>query len=195
MNEDFCWILRVSTSSSFYICFRSLLINTRLVFISHFVSVSLRKVIGDLEYQCSFVRVYLFFFLHFWLFVLSFWFSYIAFLHFWLFVLKLLVFVGWFVTTVINNELVKIKDCSTANKLSLNVEKIKYSFFYEPIKKDVISLLQPKLVISNYETQREESISLLRVLSDQRSSWKFHKKLTESKIAKSICTLYKANLI
>ena len=135
------------------------------------------------------------FFLYFWLFVLSFWFSYIAFLHFWLFVLKLLAFVGWFVTTVINNELVKIKDCSTANKLSLNVEKIKYSFFYEPIKKDVISLLQPKLVISNYETQREESISLLRVLSDQRSSWKFHIKLTESKIVKSICTLYKANLI
>ena len=46
----------------FYICFCSLLINTRLVFISYFVSVPLRKGHRGLEYQCSFVRLYLFLF-------------------------------------------------------------------------------------------------------------------------------------
>ena len=46
----------------FYICFCSLLINTRLVFISYFVSVPLRKGHRSLEYQCSFVRLYLFLF-------------------------------------------------------------------------------------------------------------------------------------
>ena len=46
----------------FYICFRSLLINTRLVFISYFVSVPLRKGYRGLEYKCSFVHLYLFLF-------------------------------------------------------------------------------------------------------------------------------------
>ena len=42
--------------------------------------------------------------------------------------------------TVVNNELVNIKDWFTANKLSLNVEKRKYSFFHKPSKKDDIPL-------------------------------------------------------
>ena len=49
-------------SSSFYICLCSLLIKTRLVFISYFVSVPLRKGYRGLEYQCSFVCLYLFLF-------------------------------------------------------------------------------------------------------------------------------------
>ena len=46
----------------FYIFFCSLLINTRLVFVSYFVSFPLRKGHRGLEYQCSFVRLYLFLF-------------------------------------------------------------------------------------------------------------------------------------
>ena len=57
--------------------------------------------------------------------------------------------------TVENNELVNIKDWFTANKLSLNVEKTKYSFFHKPSKKDDIPLRLPKLIINNYEIQRE----------------------------------------
>ena len=82
----------------FYICFRSLLINTRLVFISYFVSVPLRKGHRGLEYKCLFYRLHLFL-MHFWWFVLLsllvLWFSC---LHFWLFALELLVFVDCFVT-------------------------------------------------------------------------------------------------
>ena len=63
MMHDFCldfWAsLRVLL---FYICFCSLIINTRLVFISYLVSVPLRKDHRGLEYQCSFVRLYLFLF-------------------------------------------------------------------------------------------------------------------------------------
>ena len=93
--------------------------------------------------------------------------------------------------TVINNELVNIKDWFAANKLSLNVEKTKYSFFYKPSKKDDIPLRLPKLIINNYETQRRKSIKFLGAL-DQHLTWKEHAKLTENKIAKYTGILYKA---
>ena len=92
--------------------------------------------------------------------------------------------------TVVNNELVNIKYWFTAIKLSSNVEKTKYSFFHKPSKKDDIPLRLPKLIINNYEIQREESI--LGVLLDQHLTWKEHIKLTENKIARNIGTLYKA---
>ena len=63
MKHDFCRNFCASLLLLlFYICFCSLLINTRLVFISYFVSVPLRKGHRGLEYQCSFVRLYLFLF-------------------------------------------------------------------------------------------------------------------------------------
>ena len=93
--------------------------------------------------------------------------------------------------TVVNNELVNIKDWFTANKLSLNVEKTKYPFFHKPSKKDALPLRLPKLIINNYEIQREESIKFLGVLLDQHLTWKEHIKLTENKIAKNIGILYK----
>ena len=70
--------------------------------------------------------------------------------------------------TVVKNKLVNIKDWFTANKLSLNEEKTKYAFFHKPSKKDDIPLRLPKLIINNYEIQREESIKFLGVLLDQQ---------------------------
>ena len=93
--------------------------------------------------------------------------------------------------TAVNNEVVNIKDWFIANKLSLNVEKTKYSFFHKPSKKDDIPLRLPKLIINNYEIQREESIEFLGNLLDQHLTWKKHIKLTENKIVKNICILYK----
>ena len=49
-----------------------------------------------------------------------------------------------------------------------------------------------KLIINNYEIQREESIKFLGVLLDQHLTWKEHIKLYENKIAKNIGILYKA---
>ena len=80
--------------------------------------------------------------------------------------------------TVVNNELANIKDWFTANKQSLNVEKTKYSFFHKPSKKDDIPLHVTKLIINNYEIQREESIKPLGVLLYQHLTWKEHIKLT-----------------
>ena len=74
MEHDSCRILCASLRLLlFYICFCSLLINTRLVFISYFVSVPLRKGYRGLKYQCSFVRSFVCTcsFLHFWLLVLK----------------------------------------------------------------------------------------------------------------------------
>ena len=85
---------------------------------------------------------------------------------------------------------VNIKDWFTANKLSLNVEQTKYSFFHKPCKKDDILLRLPKRIINNYEIQRKESIKLLGILLDL--TWKEHIKLTETKNTKNIGILYKA---
>ena len=86
--------------------------------------------------------------------------------------------------TVVNKELVNIKDKFTAKKLSLNAEKSKYPFFHKPSKKDNIPLCLSKLIITNYKIQREASIKFLGVLLDQQLIWKEHIKLTDNKIAK-----------
>ena len=82
--------------------------------------------------------------------------------------------------TVADNELLNIKDWVTANKLSLNAEKTKHSFFHKLSKEDEIHLLLPKLMINNYETQREESIKSFGVLLDQHLISKEHIELAES---------------
>ena len=94
--------------------------------------------------------------------------------------------------TVTNNELVNIKDWFTTNKLSLNVEKTKYSFLHKPSKKDGIPLRLPKLIINNYEIRREGSIKFLGVLLHPHLTRKEHIKLTKNKIAKNIGILYNA---
>ena len=50
---------------------------------------------------------------------------------------------------VVNNELANIKDWFIANKQSLTVEKIKYSFFHKPSEEDGIPLRLQKLIINN----------------------------------------------
>ena len=91
--------------------------------------------------------------------------------------------------TLVNNEVLNIKDWFTEK--SLNVEKTKYSFFYKPRKNGDIPLRLPKLIISNYEIQRKESITFLDILLNQRTCEE-HIKLTENKIAKNIGILHKA---
>ena len=63
--------------------------------------------------------------------------------------------------TVINNELLNIKDWFTANKLSLNVEKSKYSFFHKPSKKDDIPLRILKLIIKTMKYKEKNLSSFL----------------------------------
>ena len=72
--------------------------------------------------------------------------------------------------TVVNKKLANIKDWFTVNKLSLNTEKTKYSFFNKASKKDDIRLCLPKLIIINYEIQGEES-------NMEHLAWKEHMKI------------------
>ena len=64
----------------------------------------------------------------------------------------------------VNEELQKIIEWFISNKLSLNVKKNKYSFYYKHSKKDEIPLVLPKLNINNREVARAESIKFLCVL-------------------------------
>ena len=94
--------------------------------------------------------------------------------------------------TVVNNKLLNIKYSLTVNQLSLNVEKTKYSFSRrKPTEKDDISLRLQRLIINNYEIQREKSIKLLEVLLDKHLTGKEIIKLTKNKI---VTWIYKARL-
>ena len=79
-----------------------------------------------------------------------------------------------------------------SNKLSLNVSKAKYSFFYIPSKRDDILLLLPKSNINNDKIEGSQCLKFLGVLLDENLCWKEHIKYIESKFAKNIGLLYKA---
>ena len=96
--------------------------------------------------------------------------------------------------SLVNQELQKIKEWFEANKLSLNVEKTKYSLFHKPSKRDDLFLLLPKLLIKKHKVERVESIKFLGVLLDENLSWKNHIKYIENKVAKNIGLLYRAKL-
>ena len=91
-----------------------------------------------------------------------------------------------------NLQLEKIDHWFISNKLSLNLSKIKYSFFHKPNKKDDILLLLPKLNINDSEIERSKCLKFLGVLLDENLCWKEHIIYIESKIAKNIGLLYKA---
>ena len=79
-----------------------------------------------------------------------------------------------------------------ANKLSLNIEKTKYSLFHKPSRVDDVPLKLPNLSINNQEIKTTSYTRFLGVILDENLSWKEHLKYTENKIAKSIGLIYKA---
>ena len=70
--------------------------------------------------------------------------------------------------STMNEELASIDQWFTSNKLSLNANKTKYSFFHKPSKKDDIPLRLPKLTVSNHVIERQEFIKFLGVLLDEK---------------------------
>ena len=58
--------------------------------------------------------------------------------------------------SLVNQELQKINEWFEANKLSLNVEKTKYSLFHKPSRRDDLPLLLPKLLIKKHKVERVE---------------------------------------
>ena len=67
----------------------------------------------------------------------------------------------------VNKKLTNTNQWFVSNKLSLNVEKTKYSFFHKASKKDNIPLQLPNLTINIRKIKREESIKFIGVLLDE----------------------------
>ena len=79
-----------------------------------------------------------------------------------------------------------------ANKLSLNKDKTKYTFFHKAREKDNIPLKLPSLFINDREIKRITSIKYLGVLIDEHLTWKEHITVIENKVSKNLGLLYRA---
>ena len=71
---------------------------------------------------------------------------------------------------IVNNELSNISHWFNSNKLSLNVNKTKFTFFHKVRQKNDIALVLPTLKINNTLIKRVDHIKFLGVL--------FHENLT-----------------
>ena len=76
--------------------------------------------------------------------------------------------------STVNEELEKLGDWFTANRLSLNIKKTKYTFFHKNSVKDNIHLKLPDLHISNKSIERKSSIKFLGVMLDEHIAWNDH---------------------
>ena len=86
----------------------------------------------------------------------------------------------------VNDELIKINEWFSANKLSLKVGKTKFSLFHKSGKKYSIPSHLPMLKINNRDIERVNTMKFLGVLLDDNLSWKEHMKYLENKIANKI---------
>ena len=74
----------------------------------------------------------------------------------------------------VNHELEKISLWFIANRLSLNVEKTKYTLFHKKSVRDNIPLKLPDLKIANNSIERTTSIKFLGVMIDENITWEDH---------------------
>ena len=96
---------------------------------------------------------------------------------------------------IVNNEPIKINDWLKANKLSLNANKTKYTFFHKLSIRDNIPLKLPILKVNDSPIKRENAIKFLGIIIDENLTWKNHISTLENKISKNIGMLYKAKFL
>jgi hypothetical protein len=89
-------------------------------------------------------------------------------------------------------ELNKVSQWFKSNKLSLNIEKTKWSLFHSNSKKRLIPIELPLLFIDGVLIERVTCTKFLGVLIDENLTWKKHIGNISCKISKSIGILYKA---
>ena len=90
----------------------------------------------------------------------------------------------------VNDELIKINEWFSANKVSLNVGKTKFLLFHKSGKKYSIPSHLPTLKINNHDIERVNTMKFLGVLLDDNLLWKGN--YLENKIAKNIGVMYRA---
>ena len=85
---------------------------------------------------------------------------------------------------IANLELNKVFKWLNANKLSLNKDKTKYTFFHKACEKDNIPLKLPSLFLNDREIKQITSTKYLGVLIDELLTWKEHIVVIEIKFQK-----------
>ena len=93
---------------------------------------------------------------------------------------------------VMNVELENVSTWFKSNKLSLNVDKTKWSLFHPLSKRQFLPQTLPNLLIEDIYIKREHVTKFLGVFIDENLSWKQHIEILTSKICKSIVILYKS---
>ena len=93
----------------------------------------------------------------------------------------------------VNSELEKLAQWFKANKLSININKTKFTLFHKNYCEDEILLKPPTLMISNNNTERKPSIKFLGVMLDEHICWIDHVRTLEKKIAKNIGLIYRVS--
>ena len=96
---------------------------------------------------------------------------------------------------IVNNELIKINNWLKANKLSLSVDKTKYTFFHQLCISDNIPLKLPILKVNDSPITRENAIKFLGIVIDENLTWKNHISTIENKISKNIGMLHKVKFL
>ena len=91
-----------------------------------------------------------------------------------------------------NLELGKIYEWFRVNKLSLNEDKTRFTFFHRPQDRDNLPLRLPALKMDDYEIKQPSSIKFLGILVDEHLSWIDHINILENKLSKNVGLLYKA---
>ena len=96
--------------------------------------------------------------------------------------------------TVLNDELLKIVDWLTANKLSPNVKKANYIIFHPYPKRlnyDVNIKILDTRVNKYFNLEHKEYVKYLGVMIDNHLSWKHHVSYIALKISRNIGILSK----
>ena len=73
---------------------------------------------------------------------------------------------------IVNSELKLVNQWFLANKLSLNVKKVKYVLFHKVSMCDSLPSQLPTMTFNNVEIKRENSIKFLGVIIDENLTWK-----------------------
>ena len=91
----------------------------------------------------------------------------------------------------VDDELIRINECFSASKLSLNAGKNKFPLFHKSGKKYSISSHLQTLKINNHDIEIDNTMRFLGVLLDDNLLWKEHTKYLKNKIAKNIELIYR----
>ena len=91
----------------------------------------------------------------------------------------------------VDDELIRINECFSASKLSLNAGKNKFPLFHKSGKKYSISSHLQTLKINNHDIEIDNTMRFLGVLLDDNLLWKEHTNYLKNKIAKNIELIYR----